>query len=122
MKPAELVIGQYYFAAGCYIGWDDKLKVPIEYDNKVPMIKVFIYIGRNLGVHAEMNVIGDNHPNDMYYFQDPESYLRDGPKISFSTNDRAKVTAFAEDQLSAIIDTALLVERLILIKHGVGKS
>lgn len=92
INPNELIRGQCYFLLLFY---DSALKVP--------SIRTFIYIGRNL----------QPTPGDKWYFQDARSYLRYGTYLDLPDNVEREVFIADKDTLTQMHDKKGLIEQLL---------
>lgn len=76
---------------------------PAERD--IPMIKTFIYIGKNLEKSQESS-------GDEWYFQEPRSYLECGSFLQLKGVTEPEVFLANEDALSQMYTLDGLIERL----------
>jgi hypothetical protein len=104
MNPDELEQGQFYFLLLFYLS-------KIE----IPMIKTFIYVGKNLEDKG-------NKTRDEWFFQDPRSYLEHGSFLQMPKEIKRKVFVADEDALFQMYDINGLIERLKKIKEGTGSK
>ncbi len=70
-------------------------------ENEIPMIKTYIYLGKN--------IFGRESSEDEWYFQYPRSYLE-------GSSDLGEGFLASEERLSSIYDLKGLIERLSKIK------
>ena len=94
----ELKEGDYYFLLLFY---------PAK--SEIPMIKTFIYVGKNL-------YAGEESSGDDWYFQEPRSYLEHGSLLQLKNDIKPEVFLANEDALSQMYDINGLIERLKKIK------
>lgn len=100
IRSDELVQGQHYFFVLYY-----------DENGTIPMIRTFIYIGKNIfGGHDK------GESEDEWYFQDPDSYLQYGSLVSLSKAVIEKVNptfdALDEGSLHAVYDLNGLIHEL----------
>lgn len=94
MNPNQLVPGQSYYLLGFY-----------HPTKEIPMVKTYIYVGKNLEQ-------GKKGLGDEWYFQDPESYLKHGSFVHLSDKIEHNVFLANEDSLLQFYDLNGLIERL----------
>ena len=101
IKPEDLVEGQCYFLLFFY-----------HPKNEIPMIKTFIYVGKNLYASGKKN------PEDEWYFQDPKSYLERGSFVQLSKKIKHEKFLANKDTLFQMYDINGLIERLARVRDG----
>jgi predicted RNA-binding protein with PUA-like domain len=97
IKPDDLTTGDYYFLLLFY-----------HPKYEIPMIKTFIYVGKNLYYEG-------THKEDEFYFQDPRSYLEHGSFDAFDTEIEHETFFANHDVLLQMYDIHGLIERLAKI-------
>ncbi len=101
IKPEDLIEGQCYFLLLFY---HPKIEIP--------MIKTFVYVGKNL------YPVRKKKPEDEWYFQDPKSYLERGSFAQLSKKVKHEKFLANKDALFQMYDINGLIERLTKIREG----
>jgi len=105
--PNQLREGECYFD----ISFSDT-------QSEIPSIETWIYIGKNL-------LTGEGPPDDLWYFQDPDSYLNHGSFVHLSEDTEHDVVTADEDAVLGFYSFDGLREALATLKpktHTGGKT
>ena len=89
--------GACYFLVGYY-----------DEDFKLPSIETFIYLGKNL--------LGENATNERWYFQQAESFARNGRVLPSAGRKNDDILATPPEHLKDFLDSAQLAN--LLSKNG----
>lgn len=101
MSDKDIVIGQYYFLLFFY---HPKVNIPV--------IKSFIYMGKNLYKKKE------DLSKDEWFFQDAKSYLQHGSFLDLPNKIERELLIAEEDILSRMYDMDGLIDALQKLKKG----
>ena len=93
--------GGRYFLVGYY---DDNLTLP--------SIETLIYLGRNL--------LGEAGRDERWYFQEAESFARNGRVVPHAGRDNEDILAVPHDHLKDVLDPLRLAELLKNLAAGPG--
>ena len=104
VEENELVEGQCYFL----ILYHDK-------DLRIPDIRTMIFIGKNIDQDEKSK-------KDLWFFQDPESYLKYGASIRKPRKSGCEVSRFDENSLFSIYDWSGMINELTQNKEAQDKG
>jgi len=102
--PDELREGECYFE----ISFSDT-------QSEIPCIETWIYVGKNV-------LPGDEASNDHWYFQDPDSYLKDGSFVHLSDETEHDVVTADADAVLGFYSFEGLREALATLKPKIVKK
>lgn len=105
IKPEDLTLGQFYFLLLFY---HPKIEIP--------MIKTYIYVGKNLDADSGKS------SEDEWYFQDPKSYLEHGSFVQLSKKIKHETFLANKDTLFQMCDINGLIKNLIKIREGASQN
>jgi len=100
-SPDELKQGECYFE----IGFCDT-------ESEIPCIETWIYVGKNLST-------GDDSRTDLWYFQDPESFITHGSFLNLPPDTPNEVITADADAVSGFFSFEGLQEALATLKPKV---
>jgi hypothetical protein len=103
LDPEKLIVGKAYFVQGYF-----------DREGRIPLIDTYIYIGKNL--FAEKKSL----QSDEWFFQDPESFLKNGSFTTMSKEKKAKIKpdiyCVNKKALFSFYDIYGLIEKLSKLK------
>ncbi len=98
----KLIQGERYFLMSFY-----------DRNLKIPKIKTFIYVGKNL--YSDR----DESKGDEWFFQDPESYISHGIFLQFPEGTKRNILIANSDIVPHLYDVRGLIITLEKVEKGI---